>query len=215
MKRMLPADDTKGCECIPMATPATSDAFACPADGRITQAESLAGVRLGKHERRVLLAAPEPVAEPAIVEPERPGRVADEANRRAIRRLAELGLVVLADVRQDRQYGRDPISGRRVRLKPATWRRAIRLTALGALVVERLRPYLEAGKPFRWAGLLPELVASVRLPAGELGALHESTLEADQATTATSRPRKPAGPSGRRFSANVTGRVVRPGPKAR
>ena len=53
----------------------------------------LAGLRLGKHERRILLAAPPPDREPIVVSAERAGRSAAEAHRRAVRRLAMAGLI--------------------------------------------------------------------------------------------------------------------------
>jgi hypothetical protein len=64
--------------------------------------DGLAQVRLGKHERRVLLRAASPQAqEGAVIAPPGPGRSADEAQRRALRRLQRLGLakLVLASAR--------------------------------------------------------------------------------------------------------------------
>jgi hypothetical protein len=58
--------------------------------------DGLAGVRLGHHERRVLLEAASPDAEQGtVMMPPDTGRSPDEAQRRAMRRLHQLGLVGL------------------------------------------------------------------------------------------------------------------------
>src|SRR5215212_4087838 len=73
-------------------------------------ARNLSGLRLGRHERRILLAAPpgskcgwrddspgEPTFPGAgrVIYPDDPSRAAEEANRRALRKLEHVGLVEL------------------------------------------------------------------------------------------------------------------------
>src|SRR3712207_2907350 len=76
-------------------------------------ARNLSGVRFGKHERRILLTAPpgskcgwrDTAPKPTfpgdgkIIYPDGPSRAAEEANRRALRKLERAGLVELS--RQD------------------------------------------------------------------------------------------------------------------
>jgi hypothetical protein len=149
-------------------------------------ARNLSGLRLGKHERRILLFAPpgskcgwrDGPGNPTfpsvgkVVYPEGPSRAAEEANRRALRKLERAGLVELSRdwVGFDDQLpewfwakkarSRYWVMGRRYR--------TAKLTPLGELVVERCRDQLENGKPIRWAKLIDGLAEDVRQSSGEL-----------------------------------------------
>jgi hypothetical protein len=124
------------------------------------------GLRLGRCARRILLLAPLPSQEPAVVQPERADRACADSHRRATRSLAAHGLVELA-------WKTEIVATRQVRTTPrvrwdasagvyrdedpaptpverAIKRRTVRLTPLGALVVDRLRPVLETGRRIRW-----------------------------------------------------------------
>ncbi len=149
-------------------------------------ARNLSGLRLGKHERRILLFAPPGSkcgwrggpGEPAfpgcgkIVYPEGPSRAAEEANRRALRKLERVGLVELS--REHVRFGNAPPSWFLAKMARSRYGwmgrqyRSAKLTPLGELVVERCRDELEAGKPIRWQTLLNELVEDIRRPQGEL-----------------------------------------------
>jgi hypothetical protein len=150
-------------------------------------ASHLAGLRLGRHERRILLFAPpgskcgwrDGPGKPTfpswgkIVYPDGPSRAAEEANRRALRKLERAGLVELG-----RQYtwGRNdkpPAWFEAKQERSRYWRmgrkyRTARLTPLGELVVERCRHELETGKPIRWPKLLAGLAADVHRSRSEL-----------------------------------------------
>lgn len=126
---------------------------------------NIRGLRLGRCARRILLLAPLPSQELAVVPPERPDRACADSHRRATRSLAAHGLIELAwktEIVETKQVRRTP----RVRwdavagvyrdeaaptpVERAIKRRTVRLTPLGALVVDRLRPVLENGRRIRW-----------------------------------------------------------------
>lgn len=129
----------------------------------------LRGLRLGRCARRILLLAPPPSQAPSVVRPERAGRAAAESHRRAMRCLAANRLVELSwktEVVATRQERRspsviwDPDTGvyregrpERAYVERSIERRAVRLTALGEHVVDRLRPVLEHGRRIRWAAI--------------------------------------------------------------
>jgi hypothetical protein len=152
-------------------------------------ARNLPGLRLGKHERRILLSAPpgskvgyragrdNEMLQPRIMYADGPSRAAEEANRRALKKLERTGLIELtqsytgwqrAEDNQEmpewfaakRYGGRYSFMGRRYR--------SAMLTPLGELVVERCRDELENGKPIRWAKLVDGLAKDVRQPLREL-----------------------------------------------
>jgi len=101
--------------------------------------------RLGRHERRILLAAAPAGAEaPRVVEPETHDRSAVEAHRRALCTLEKAGLVDLRD------------------------RRAARRSILGQGIIDRLGDALAAGRRIRWAEHRPALLASVRRTPNDL-----------------------------------------------
>jgi hypothetical protein len=117
---------------------------------QVAEGQVLELPRLGRNERRALLAAPPPDAEAQIIAPAGPGRAADEANRRALRTLERAGLLAL---------GWD-----RGRFRKRTARR----TWLGQAVVERLRTVLESGRRIRWADHRGALIAEYCLPTDGL-----------------------------------------------
>ena len=130
---------------------------------------TLHGLRLGRCARRILLLAPRPTEEPCTIGAERNGRGAVESHRRAMRRLAAIGLVELTwrpetvettrqtrtgNVRWDPDAGvYQEIDPDHVPVERVVAHRAARLTPLGAFVVDRLRPTLESGKRIRWSSI--------------------------------------------------------------
>lgn len=146
--------------------------------------------RLGRHERRILLQASSPDRESVIVAPEGPGRAADEAHRRAIRRLFAAGLLwvgwrrVYVETRTQTkarwehmagrwwQTGGQPI--RREYRKRAVWR-----SPLGQALVERLRSQLEAGARIRWSAHRAALVSACRRSTDELLSMFQTEVQQD------------------------------------
>lgn len=145
------------------------------------------GVRLGKNERRILLASPlsskcgarDEVASPTypadglIAWPSGPGRAAEEAHRRAARKLERLALIELSKSPTDPTDNRPPKWARLQALRSRYWmmgrrRLAARLTSLGEALVEAYRTELESGRPIRWEKHRARLVSSVRRPVSEL-----------------------------------------------
>jgi hypothetical protein len=128
------------------------------------------GLHLGRCARRILLLAPGPTDEPQVLLPERPGRAASESQRRATRRLAAVGLIELSwkveEVQTKREKQTRPLSWnpqagvyqeencRQIPVRRAVEKRAVKLTPLGALVVDRLRLTLETGERIRWDALI-------------------------------------------------------------
>jgi hypothetical protein len=153
-------------------------------------ARNLLGIRLGKHERRILLTAPpgskvgyragraEEMIAPKIMYPDGPSRAAEEANRRALKKLERVGLIELSQAYPSwlRMGGKGQDEPEWFRAKRARSRyswmgrkvRSAMLTPLGELVVERCRDELENGKPIRWAKLVDGIAEDVRQPLGEL-----------------------------------------------
>ncbi len=160
-------------------------------DCRRGEAEALdltgGGVRLGKNERRILLAAPpgskcgarDEASSPTwpaagrIVWPEGPGRSAEEAHRRALRKLEGAALIETSKTSPGFATDRPPDWALRDKLRSRYWamgrtRQAARLTPLGEHLVEACRAELEGGRPIRWEKHRAHLVASVRRPVGDL-----------------------------------------------
>ncbi|WP_405168304.1 hypothetical protein [Paenibacillus sp. FSL H3-0286] len=111
------------------------------------QCEKLSGVRLGKLERRALLLAPHEDDSNLILTPIDDSRAADEANRRAINKLAKLGLLFAGwnwETHEVRNKGSYHIIKRDYR------KRAIWVTPLGRVVRETFYKQLSEGKPIRW-----------------------------------------------------------------
>lgn len=150
-------------------------------------AHNLSGLRLGKHERRILLAAP-PGSKCGwragsgdapfpgwgkIIYPDSPSRSAEESNRRALRKLEHAGLVELESEWASGYDDKPPSWFKAKRARSRYWRmgrkyRTARLTPLGELVVDRCRQELEAGKPIRWQKFLSGLIEDVVRSRGEL-----------------------------------------------
>jgi len=133
---------------------------------------------------------PIPDRESVIVAPEGPGRAADEAHRRAIRRLFAAGLLwvgwrrVYVETRTQTkarwehmagrwwQTGGQPI--RREYRKRAVWR-----SPLGQALVERLRSQLEAGARIRWSAHRAALVSACRRSTDELLSMFQTEVQQD------------------------------------
>jgi len=124
------------------------DCWLCP---RVAERDAarLAGLHLGKHERRVLLlASPPPRDKGVVIEPEGTGRVATGAHLRAIRTLRRAGLL---SVDWQRQTVEAPRRGSWQLMRVVTHRVAVQLSPLGAAAVGRVRQQLMNGTPIRWA----------------------------------------------------------------
>ncbi len=156
-------ENTKGCGGGSIS-PATTSRV------NVTRAE-VARLRLGRHERRILLlAAPIESEDGARIEPPGPGRAADEAHRRAIRRLYRAGLVHIAItyaqvpvVRHERAVYGVPGDAMPLVAVERNWtyrKRVVWLSPLGSAIVQCLRPQLESGHPIRWDRALPVIVAA-------------------------------------------------------
>ena len=116
-------------------------------------------LRLGKYERRILLAAgPEPSAIPN--RPPHPGKQAYESHHKAITRLHQIGLIDFGGQRVDTEWypnvWRQSPSGSYTRRY--VYRREIYLTPFGQVVLKSIRPKLEGGKPIKWKTHLPMLL---------------------------------------------------------
>lgn len=160
-------------------TPPASDVVSTVGDGVGTTSDAvrraLTGIRLGQHERRILLLAPSyasggELGEGAVIGPAAPGRSAAEAHRRAIRRLTDAGLVYVTTqlvMRQVERSARIPVAWTRGEWQPRRpgqpttlamweagqyyWHNAVMLTPLGAAVVDVVRPALATRHAIRWA----------------------------------------------------------------
>lgn len=139
------------------------------------QARALPGTRLGKHERRILLAA---TKNASVIAPPDSTRSAAEAQHRAARCLAEAGLVWLGweefekrvrDPRRDHPFWADgKVCVWKDKMRCSTFfRRSIGLTPLGEAVRERFRAELATGRPIRWNDT-SALVAAFRWPLAKM-----------------------------------------------
>jgi len=152
----------------------------------VRDASFLGGLRLGKHERRILLSAPpgskcgwrDGPGKPTyrfsgkVMHPGGPSRSDEEANRRALKKLEASGLVELSrdyawEDRNPPQWLKTKRAGSRYWMMGRRCRSA-KLTPLGELVVERCRDELEGGKPIRWAKHIDGLTKDVSQPESEL-----------------------------------------------
>lgn len=121
---------------------------------------------MGHCSRRILLLSPGPGEDPQVLPPERDGRASAESHRRAMRRLAEFGLIELSfkvervPTRREKSAGQvtwDAAAGIYREAEPMripVWRsvekRAVKLTPVGSVVVDQLRTALETGVRIRW-----------------------------------------------------------------
>jgi hypothetical protein len=202
----------------------------------VQDARNLSGLRLGKHERRILLFAPpgskcgwrDGPGNPTfrgcgkVIYPEGPSRAAGEANRRALRKLERAGLVELS--RDLVGFGDQPpdwFQAKRARSRYWAMGRRYRtakLTPLGELAVERCQRELEAGKPIRWQKLLNGLAADVERPPTELlgefalwlgGTIFAAAFGASFARTEEARQQaRERGEAMKRFKAFVFGKAA-------
>lgn len=111
--------------------------------------DGLRRMRLGKHERNILLYAPVPDAPSgAILDPELSSHSDRETYLRAIRKLSRAGLLETS-----RRLVRVETAGVRrngSHVSRAYSHRTLRQTELGALVVEHYRREMDLGRPIRW-----------------------------------------------------------------
>lgn len=122
-------------------------------------ARQLARVRLGKHERRILLEAAPPEREQGQrLAPPAPGRAADEAHRRAIRTLAQAGLVHVG--RDEHKTETAAATWWRAAQMRTYWHRVTWLSPLGVSVITHYRTQLLEGRPIRWGAHLLSLMHS-------------------------------------------------------
>ncbi|MEO5351133.1 MAG: hypothetical protein H7836_16045 [Magnetococcus sp. YQC-3] len=121
---------------------------------------ALPGLRLGSLERRILQAVALPSQKYFIVPPHAAGLSAEEARRRAQRKLSRAGL----------------LSPEKVVTGTGSVRRKIgvRLTPLGRAVVGRVE--LTAGKSIRWQQHQSALIADIQMPFEELVASFEEAV---------------------------------------
>ena len=172
--------DGKRCAVVSVLTPHSSKQFSesfaalkellpCGSCARRLHGDvaKLSGLRLGKHERRILLAAPPPDREPTVVAAEGASRSASEVHRRAVRRLATAGLVDLrlksVEIETKavawswgNHYCRTPMDER---VKRQFHCQAVVRTPLGQTIVQRLTSTLASGGVIRWAEHRATLVA--------------------------------------------------------
>jgi hypothetical protein len=106
--------------------------------------------RLGHRERRVLVDAPEPGGVCKVPVCSGESRAAAEALGRAVRRLNRAGLVTL-------EWSDGHVTDRRG-IEVRRHRRALRRTALGQAIVDRLAPRLRSRRRNRWAAHRRELL---------------------------------------------------------
>jgi hypothetical protein len=140
----IPADRT-------LALPVLGTSLPCLACPRRVDADIAALPRLGKHERRALLLAPAPSAGWRHIPPPGPGRSADEAHRRALRRLVAAGLLDLSYELTQGEHRRISWNGQfEWSQRWSSTRGTACLSPLGFAVVTRLRHALESGLPIRW-----------------------------------------------------------------
>lgn len=145
--------------------------------------KNLSGLRLGKHERRVLLSAPPSDAEAAIIEPDGETRAADEANRRAIRKLFNAGLLFTSykEVETETRRIARTDTGLKVwtgeNIKRIYRKRSVWLSPLGEAIVRRLADRLKAGKPIRWSNHQAPLLEACKRDPIELLPAFEDDVE--------------------------------------
>lgn len=176
-------------------------------------ARALTGIRLGKHERRILLLSPSYEAGAAlgggaVIPASDTSRTTTEAHRRALRRLASADLIYA--MREGVRHAverptRIPLAwvvadagGPSGRMGPTTivrlasnqqyWHTAALLTPLGAAMVEVLRPDIEAGRGIRWSAHAGAIAAVLpRHEAAEAAAWARSDARLQAITAALSR----------------------------
>ncbi len=124
------------------------------------EVENFSNVRLGKHERRVLLLAPSPDSDFEIIEQGESGLRAYESHLRAIRKLEKFRFLYKSRKKR-----------RRV---------AVRLTPLGHSIVKLLDKKLEKGNPIRWSKFKSDLIKEASLSPEDLLSKFESKIRYDK-----------------------------------
>jgi hypothetical protein len=157
-------DDTKGCAIAEDATSGVYDTRRCTlAKSLQAPTPGVRGLRLGRTERRLLLAAG---PELAVIRPQGTGRSAAVAHQRAIARLVRAGLLAAQQVRE---LLRTRTPTRFGTVERHYFCRAIRLTELGKVVVMRFGQELANGRRIRWGagdGLAGTATDQAKEPAG-------------------------------------------------
>ena len=174
-------------DCLPCAS--------CRAGER--QVTELRRMRLGKHERNILLYAPRPDAQQgAILDPDLTTHAERETYLRAVRKLSRAGLIV-----SGRRFVRRETSGVRrdgQSVQRAYAHRTLRLTELGASVVSHYQREMETGRAVRWAKHIDSIQARVRSSTESLVKAFDVSLElrvqelAGQAELGTQEERRQA-----------------------
>jgi len=126
----------------------------------------LSGLRLGKHDKHVLLAAPSSDQNRIVIDPVGGGRSAEEVHRRAIRKLAGKGLLDLDDALVTKETKQKSSYGHRV--KRGYRMTIVRLTPLGSSLVKLVDADLNTGKPIKWKKIIQKLITELRLPKKDL-----------------------------------------------
>jgi hypothetical protein len=132
-------------------------------------------VRFGKHERRILVQAPKSNSDPIIIPPDGVGRSAEEVHRRAMRKLANAGLLIMGnelvnqDTKQNDKYG--------LKVKRRYNHRTAHLSPLGQAVVEMVVTNLKSWRAIRWDKIQANLISEVCLPLPDLISIFKSRLD--------------------------------------
>jgi len=116
-------------------------------------------LRFGEYERRILLSVgPEPSVIPN--RPPRPGKQAYESHHLAVTRLHQIGLIDFGKRRVETEWYPNAWrqSPRRSYTQRYVYKREIYLTEFGQVVLKRMRPKLESGKPIKMRRHLPRLL---------------------------------------------------------
>ena len=141
---------------------AISKDLPCPHCKKViqTQVDSLSNVRLGKHERRILLLAPPPGGDYEVIEPPEGGIRINESHLKAIRKLTKIGLITRKRTKQRRL--------------------AVLLTPMGNAISKRLNKELKKRNPIRWAKFKDDIISIAPLSPDKLLNKFERFIRYDQ-----------------------------------
>lgn len=129
--------------------------------------EGLRGMRLGCHERNLLLHSPEPDAPlGAILDPSLQSHSDRETYLRAVRKLARASLLSIDHLWQQRETQGVRTDGRAISRRYR--HQAVRMTSFGMAVRRVLHEPLASGSVIRWNQVVPLLLAELRLPTSLL-----------------------------------------------
>ena len=158
------------------------------------QATGLRGMRLGKRERALLLAAPPPdaeegtwvVADGGTIEKINRGRLtvvsrlttpppraAQEAELRAMRKLCDAGLLLA-------RYANAQVKPPGSHWWQQAWLRRVWLTPFGVELVKRYRDELQTGKRIRWDNRTADAAESAAAAPDEMVAYLNQNIEAEE-----------------------------------